>query len=169
MGRPRISQLVEAETVPVELSPEEEAQRIHALIHEREMAALAAEAEAKKSIHAERGEKWVRRVIDPHEGRLATVTGSWEPITPSLCLEPDCSYDAAKELGFKNGYDAIPEDLVLPWNGKTARVHAEEVLRQHLAIKHPTGGPAHIRTPEQARAARANRPLPEGFVTNPRL
>ncbi len=157
------------EAEAVELTPQEEQQRIATLIAEREMARLAAEANDAKTIHAERGEKWIERVIDPHEGRLATITGSWEPLTPSLCQEPRCPYDAAKEMGFKDGYDSIPEDLVLPWNGKTARQHAEAVLAQHVAIKHPTGAATHIRTPEQTRAARANRPLPEGFISNPRL
>jgi hypothetical protein len=157
------------ETKAAELTPEEEGQRIAALIADREQARLAAEANAVKQERAERGQKLVRRVIDPHEGRLATVTSSWETLTPSMCLDADCNYDAAKERGWKNGYDSIPEDLVLPWNNKSARQDAEDLLAQHVAIAHSSAGPAHIRTPEQVRAIRAQRPVPETFVTNPRL
>lgn len=168
MAQSRISQLVQAEKA-VELTPQEEQQRISALLADREAAKLAKEASEAKAIHAERGEIWIEKVIDPHEGRLATVTGSWQPLTPSMCTEPRCGYDAAKERGFTNGYDSIPEDLVYPWNNKPARQDAEELLAQHKAVRHATSGPAHIRTPEQARAARAQRPLPEGFIENPRL
>lgn len=155
--------------------PVDEQQRIGALIANREVARLAQEMSAAKDTHFERGEMWVSRVIDPHEGKLATITGSWEPITESMCTETGprgggCGWDAAKEVGFKDGWDSIPEDLVLPWNGKAARAHVLEKLAQHKAIAHPTAGtPQHIRTRNQAIAARANRPLPETFVENPRL
>lgn len=165
MATPRISQKVQEEI----LTPDEEQRRIAMLIADREQQRLAEEARAANLERVERGQKLVRRVIDPHEGRLATVTSSWEPLTPSMCLDADCSYDAAKERGFVNGYDSIPEDMVLPWNGKTARQDAEDLLAQHTAIAHSTAGPAHIRTPEQVRALRAQRPVPETFVTNPRL
>lgn len=162
--------MAKREADAAELTPQEEQRRIARLIAEREMAKLAEDANALKQQRVERGEIWVSKVIDPHEGRLATVTGSWQPLTPSLCREPNCGYDAAKETGFKDGWDSIPEDMVLPWNGRTAREHVEVTLAQHSAIAHPTGGaPSHIRTPEQARAARANRPLPETFIENPRL
>lgn len=161
----------------VELTPQEEQRRIAALIADRERAKLAEEAAAAKSYHAERGEIHIKKVIDAHEGRLATVTSFWTTITPSMCAENathgyggGCGWDAAKARGFKNGWDSIPEDMVLPWNGKTARQDVEELLAQHKAIEHPTsGGVSHIRTPEQARAAHANRPVPETFVENPRL
>lgn len=175
MATPRISQRVQEEAG--ELTPQEEQRRIAALIADRERAELAKEAAAAKAYHAERGEIHIKKVIDPHEGRLASVTSSWMALTPSMCSENathgyggGCGWDAAKEIGFKNGFDSIPEDMTLPWNGKTARQHALEVLAQHKAIAHPTSGSVgHIRTPEQAREVRANRPLPETFVENPRL
>jgi hypothetical protein len=153
----------------------DEQKRVAALIANREMAKLAQEANETKSGHFERGEMWVSRVIDPHEGKLATITGSWEPITESMCVEAGprgggCGWDAAKAVGFKDGWDSIPEDLVLPWNGKTMRAHVLEKLAQHKAIEHPTAGtPGHIRSREQAIAARANRQVPETFIENPRL
>lgn len=161
----------------VELTPQEEQRRIAALIADRERAALAQEAAEAKAYHADRGEIHIKKVIDPHEGRLASVTSFWTTLTPSMCGENanhgyggGCGWDAAKEIGFKNGWDSIPEDMVLPWNGKAARQHAQEVLAQHRAIAHPTAGTVgHIRTPEQARAAHANRPVPDTFIENPRL
>jgi hypothetical protein len=160
--------------VDVELTLDEQA-KLAAQIERHENAKLAEAAEAEKAAHAERGEVWISRVIDPHEPpRLQTITGAWEPITPSLCTESalhgrggGCGWDAAREMGFKGGWDSIPEDLM--YGDITVRELALEKLRQHQSIKHVTSGPAHIRTPEQAKAVRAQRPLPEGFIENPRL
>lgn len=143
-----------------------------ALSDERKRLADAAENEKRQ--HAERGEVFIARAIDPHAGRLMSITSSWEPITPSLCTEMGkygggCGWDAAKACGFKGGWDSIREGVVIPKTGKPAREHVLEQLRQHKAVAHPASGPAHIRTREQATAARAERALPEGFIENPRL
>lgn len=135
---------------------------------------LAAEAEDEKLKHLERGEVFIARAIDPHVGRLMSITSSWEPITPSLCTEMGkygggCGYDAAVKCGFKGGWDSIHPSAIMPKTGKPARDHVLEILRQHKAVAHPAAGPAHIRTREQAKAARAERALPETFVENPRL
>lgn len=153
---------------------DDEQRHVAAVVEDYHMRQLAKEADAIKMQHHERGEAHVTRVIDPHEGRLASVTSSWVPITPSMCTESAlhgrggaCGWDAAKELGFSAGWDSIPEDL--RYGDVLMRDYALEKLRQHKSIRHVTSGPAHIRTPEQARAARANRPLPETFIENPRL
>ena len=166
----------DAAAVAVAITPEEEQRRIAALIADRERAKLAEEAEATRDYHAQRGEVHIKTVIDPHEGPRATVTSSWVSLTPSMCAESaahgrggGCGWDGAKEIGFPNGWDSIPEDMVLEWKGITARQHAQNVLAQHKAVAHTTSGPTHVRTPEQTRAAHANRPLPETFVENPRL
>src|SRR5262245_39332723 len=132
------------------------------------------EAKAAREVtisHTDRGQIHRSKVIDPQEGRLATVTPiGWVQLTPSMCtVDPRCSFDGAEATGWPNGYDSIPEDLVLPWNGKTARWHAENTLARHIAVKHSTTGPAHVRTPEQVKVARDERLLPETFIENPRL
>lgn len=139
---------------------------------ERKRFADAAKEEQLK--HLERGEVFIARAIDPHEGRLMSITSGWVPITPSLCTEMGkygggCGWDAAVKCGFKGGWDSIHENMVMPKSGLPARQHVLEILRQHKATQHVGSGPAHIRTPEQARAARAVRALPETFIENPRL
>lgn len=117
--------------------------------------------------HAERGEVLTEKVIDPHEGRLATVITFWEPLTPSRCDYPKCSFDAAKAIGFAKGWDSINEAMYV---GKTSvRDFALEKLAQHKAIKHMIGAPSHIRTAEEAREARSKVPVPTTFIENPRL
>lgn len=135
---------------------------------------LANEAEKEQLKHLERGEVFIARAIDAHEGRLMSITSSWVPITPSLCTEMGkygggCGYDAAVKCGFKGGWDAIRENMVMPKSGLPAREHVLEILRQHKATQHVTSGPAHVRTREQAIAARATRAVPETFIENPRL
>ena len=164
----------EVEDIPQAAGPVDDQERLNALIANEEMKKLAAIAEATRGSRFERGEMCIFRVIDPHEGKLATITSSWEPITESMCTEAGdrgggCGWDAAKAVGFKDGWDSIPEDMMLSWKGVSARAHVLEKLAQHKAVAHPTAGPKHIRTPDQAIAARANRPLPETFVENPRL
>jgi len=153
------------------------------VITEEEVAELAAREERKQVVaqleeeqlkHLERGEVFVARAIDPHEGRLMSITSGWVPITPSLCTEMGkygggCGYDAAVKCGFKGGWDSIPENSVMPKSGLPVREHVLDILRQHKATQHVSSGPAHVRTPEQARAARAVRPVPETFIENPRL
>jgi hypothetical protein len=51
-----------------------------------------------------------------------------------------------------------------------ARAYVLEILRQHKAKHHVMGAQSpHIRTREQAVAARAQREVPDTFVRNPRL
>lgn len=147
---------------------------ITALAVSDERKQLAAQADDEKLKHLERGEVFISRAIDPHVGRLMSITSSWEPVTPSLCTEMGkygggCGWDAAVKCGFKGGWDSIRESMVMPKSGKPAREHVLEVLRQHKAVAHPSAGPAHIRTREQAVAARAERALPETFIENPVL
>jgi hypothetical protein len=165
--------VTEAPGADIEITFDEQRQ-VAAQVERMEMAALAKLADEEKAAHAERGEVYIAKVIDPHERKLATVVGSWEPITPSLCIEAashgyggGCGWDAAKEVGFKSGWDSIPEDM--RFGTQSMREFVLEKLAQHKSIKHVTSGPTHIRTPERAKAERAKRPLPEGFVENPRL
>lgn len=160
-----------ADAQSVELTPEEEQQRLSQLVADYEQTKAAKAAREETAAHFERGQIHRMKCVDPHAGKLATwVSLGWVDQTPSMCdADQKCCYDGAEAIGFKGGYDSIPEDLVLPWNGKTARQHAEEVLAQHKALRHATAGPAHVRTPEQARAARAERPMPDTFIENPRL
>ena len=136
---------------------------------------LADEAESEQLKHLERGEVFISRAIDPHEGRLMSITSAWVPITPSLCTEVGsygggCGYDAAVECGFKGGWDSIRENMVMPKSGLSARQHVLEILRQHKAKRHiASGQAAHVRTREEAIAARARREVPETFIENPRL
>jgi len=113
----------------------------------------------------------VHRVIDPHEPvRLQTVIHQWVNITPSICCEPDCGYDAAKAHGFVNGWDAIPP--VMQYDSKrTVRQFVLETLGKHKAIRHQTVEPKHIRTAVQAKKAKEQRQhqIPGGFITNPNL
>src|SRR5262245_66171058 len=114
------------------------------------------EAKAAREVtvsHTDRGQIHRSKVIDPQEGRLATVTPiGWVTLTPSMCqADPRCSFDGAEATGWPNGYDSIPEDLILPWNGQTARWHAENTLARHLARKQSTTGPAHDRPPEPVK------------------
>lgn len=161
----------DAEQAAIELSLEEEQQRMKRVISDYVQEQEAKAAREVKVGHLDRGQIHRSKVIDPQEGRLATVTPiGWVTLTPSMCqADPKCSFDGAEAIGWKDGYDAIPEDLVLPWNGKTARGFAEETLARHIAVKHSTTGPAHVRTPEQVKIARDERLLPETFIENPRL
>lgn len=165
--------VTEAPEIDLEITLDEQEQ-VAAQIERLEMARLAEAAEEAKAEHALRGEVYIARVIDPHERKLATVVGSWEPITPSLCTESAthgyggaCGFDAAKACGFKRGWDDITEDM--KFGGQPMRDFVLEKLQQHKSIKHVTSGPTHIRNPEQMKQVRANRPLPEGFIANPRL
>ncbi len=174
MGKTSYSTLKEradAEAKVVELSLEEEQQRTKKLMADYLQEQEAKAAREVKVSHIDRGQIHRSKVIDPQEGRLATTTPiGWVTLTPSMCqADPRCSFDGAEATGWPNGYDSIPEDLILPWNGKTARWHAENTLARHLAVKHSTTGPAHVRTPEQVKIARDERLLPETFVENPRL
>lgn len=135
-----------------------------------EMDRLAAEAEAAAAEHLERGEILVERVIDPHEGRLATVLAFWKPLTPSLCQEPRCGYDAAEAVGFKEGWDSIPEDMPFD-KTQNMREFVLQILARHKSIRHPSSAPKHIRTAQEAEAARKapRYQRPEGFITNPNV
>jgi len=159
------------ETQALELSLEEEQQRMKRLMSDYLQEQEARAAREVKVTHIDRGQIHRSKVIDPQEGRLATTTPiGWVDLTPSMCqADPRCSFDGAEATGWVNGYDSIPEDLILPWNGKTARWHAENTLARHIAVKHSTTGPAHVRTPEQVKVARDERLLPETFIENPRL
>src|SRR5262247_3721707 len=174
MAKPSYTTLKEradAEAVEIQLSLEEEQARMKKLMADYAQGQEAEAARKVKITHIDRGQIHRSKVIDPQEGRLATTTPvGWVTLTPSMCqADPRCSYDAAEEIGWANGYDSIPEDLVLPWNGKTARGFAEETLARHLALRHATTGPSHVRTPEQVKVARDERLLPETFIENPRL
>ena len=166
-----LKERADAEAKVAELSLEEEQERMKRVMADYLQAQEAKAAREVKISHIDRGQIHRSKVIDPQEGRLATVTPiGWVTLTPSMCqADPRCSFDAAEAIGWKDGYDSIPEDLVLPWNGKTARAFAEETLARHLSLRHSTTGPAHIRTPEQVKVARDERLLPDTFVENPRL
>lgn len=135
-----------------------------------EMDRAAEAAEEAAALHLERGEILVEKVIDPHEGRLATVSAYWKPVTPSLCLEPKCGYDAAEAVGFAEGWDSIPEDMPFDQT-QSMREFVATILERHKSIRHPSSAPKHIRTAEQAMAARRAQRYarPEGFVTNPKI
>lgn len=174
MAKPSYTTLKEradAEAKATELSLEEEQQRMQRLLADHLQQQEAEAARKVKVSHIDRGQIHRSKVIDPQEGRLATVTPiGWVTLTPSMCqADPRCSFDGAEAAGWVNGYDSIPEDMILPWNGMTARGHAENVLARHIALKHSTTGPAHVRTPEQVKVARDERLLPETFIENPRL
>lgn len=163
--------VAEAPDDEVEISMDEQ-RRLAAQIRQNEIARLAQEAQEAKAIHAERGEVFIARAIDPHAGRLMSITSSWEPVTPSLCTEQGqygggCGWDAAKARGFKGGWDSIPENMT--FDGKPVREIVLKDLEQHKALRHVTSGPAHIRTPEQIRKAREQRQVPDTFIENPRL
>ncbi len=155
----------------LELSLEEEQARMKRIMADYLQEQEAEAARKVKVSHIDRGQIHRSKVIDPQEGRLATVTPiGWVDLTPSMCqADPRCSFDGAEATGWPNGYDSIPEDLVLPWNGQTARWFAENTLARHISVKHSTTGPAHVRTPEQVKVARNERLLPETFIENPRL
>lgn len=154
---------------PTGLTAEEQRQllRQQAMV---EMDRLAKEAEAAAAEHLDRGEILIEKVIDPHEGRLATVLSYWTPLTPSLCTERKCGYDAAVAVGFTEGWDVIPEDMPFDQN-QTMREFVESILARHQSIKHPSAAPKHIRTAAEARAIRAkvSHPLPGQFITNPHI
>lgn len=161
-----------AAVTETDLSPlsEEEGAQLARHQAKLEMDRLAKEAEEAASEHLERGEILVERVIDPHEGRLATVLSYWRPLTPSLCPEARCGYDAAEAVGFREGWDSIPEDM--PFDQKQSmREFVVTILERHKSIRHPASAPKHIRTAEEAAAARRapRHPRPEGFVTNPNV
>lgn len=164
--------VAEAPKGATEISMDEQ-KRLAAQIVQDERAKLAQEAQEAKAAHAERGEVFIARAIDPQAGRLMSITSSWEPVTPSLCTEQGqygggCGWDAAKARGFKNGWDSIPENMV--FDGKPVREIVLKDLEHHKALKHVTsGGVAHVRTPEQMRKAREQRPVPDTFIENPRL
>lgn len=163
--------VTEAPTDEVEISMEER-RKLAAQIAHAERARLAQEANKARDEHIERGECFIARAIDPHAGRLMTITSSWEPITPSLCTEQGnygggCGWDAAKMHGFTGGWDTIPENMT--FNGQLVRDYVLEKLEQHKALRHVTNGPTHVRTPEQIRKAREQRPVPDTFIENPRL
>jgi hypothetical protein len=181
MATPRISQRVQeeatiptpdgAEMAPVAALSADEQARIAQQVARLEMQRMAAEAEEAAALHVQRGEILIEKVIDPHAGRLATVHSYWAPLTPSMCTHPKCGWDAAAAVGFKLGWDSIPEDMGFD-KTHTMREFVLEKLEQHKSIKHPmSGAPTHIRTAEQMKERAANRQyaIPEGFVSNPRL
>jgi hypothetical protein len=151
------------------LTPEEQARlaQIHFAAEEERLVKESQERLAKKD---RSNQILVHITIDPHEGPLATKIHKWVDITPSLCTEPDCGYDAAVKVGYKGGWKAIPEGLDFD-SKRTMQEFVLETLARHRAAVHPVATPKHIRTKEQAekqRKAKANQ-LPEGFVVNPSL
>jgi hypothetical protein len=157
-------------------TPEEEQARIDQIRKDHENKLRAEEADALRREREARGVVFIKRVIDPHERpNIQTVTSSWEPLTPSMCTEDAlhgkggaCGLDVAKERGFKTGWDEVPEDMM--YGDMTMRERLLLDLRQHKSTRHAvSAGNANVRTAEQMRAARAQRPLPEGFIENPRL
>jgi hypothetical protein len=166
-----LKERADAEAAAIELSLEEEQQRMKKLLADHLQEKEAKAAREVKVSHIDRGQIHRSKVIDPQEGRLATVTPiGWVTLTPSMCqADPRCSFDGAEAIGWPNGYDSIPEDLILPWNGKTARWYAENTLERHIVLRHATTGPSHVRTPEQVKVAQNERLLPDTFIENPRL
>src|SRR5215510_8877697 len=123
MGKPSYSTLKEradaeaaaAAGLKSEFTPEEEL----ALMKKAQADYMQSqEAKAAREVtisHTDRGQIHRSKVIDPQEGRLATVTPiGWVTLTPSMCqADPRCSFDGAEATGWANGYDSIPEDLIL--------------------------------------------------------
>jgi hypothetical protein len=116
----------------------------------------------------------ITRVIDPHEGRLATIRKIWVEVTPSLCI--DCGYDAAEAIGFgrphpisgKTGWHSIAEDLQFDVN-RTVREFALQTLERHKIIRHAAVRQDKIKTRAEVKNLRKRSALPEGFVTNPKV
>lgn len=155
-------------TPDVEISADEAA-AVGRQIADLETARMAKAAREETARRTSAGQINRLKCIDPHVGMLATYTPTgWMALTPSMCtLNEKCCFDGAEAIGFKQGWDSIPEDL--KWRNGTMREYALQQLADHKALRHATGGISHVRTAEEAVAARAERTIPEGFIENPRL
>lgn len=163
----------EAQISEVELEPQDAAKllQIHA---EEDQAFMARMAEERLEAKDRTNMVQVNKVIDPHEGRLATVLKVWVEVTPSLCI--DCGYDAAVAIGYgrpdpltgKTGWHRIPETLMFDSN-RSVRDFALSTLERHKSIRHPGGKSDRIKTRAEVKAIKNRPQLPEGFVTNPKI
>jgi hypothetical protein len=131
---------------------------------------LAAEKAAAEALNAPvhgPDEVYKEWAVDPHEQRLATIRRGWFKLSPSLCPDEGCVFDAAVAMGFTTGWEEINPALRIS-ETETVRERAEKILSQHIALRHPPAT-AKTRTAAQAHAARKGPQLPEGFIVNPAL
>jgi hypothetical protein len=151
------------------LTPEEQA-RLAQIHFAAEQERLALEMEARMAEKDRSEQIQVHICIDPQSGPLATWIHRWIDVTPSVCTEPNCGYDAAVRIGYTKGWNQIPEGLEFD-SKQTMQEFAVETLKRHKAFKHPVATPKHIRTKEQAEKQKFQRVerLPDGFVRNPSL
>src|SRR5262245_52693625 len=96
-----LKERADAEAVEIQLSLEEEQARMKKLMADYVQGQEADAARKVKVTHIDRGQIHRSKVIDPQEGRLATVTPiGWVTLTPSMChANPRCSFVGDEALG----------------------------------------------------------------------
>lgn len=88
-------------------------------------------------------------------------------LTPSMCTHRGCAFDAAKEVGFKSGWNSVPHDQQLP-QGRTLGQAILGVLENHQAFAHALDQ-SHIITEDELKRQKGWAGVPGQFLTNPKL
>ncbi len=90
-------------------------------------------------------------------------------LTPSMCRKENCDYDAAKEAGYKAGWDdeqlQLRRELMLP-TGQTMQEALFRLLEFHTQTAHAVTN-SHILTEEEALRRKQWAAVPGQFLTNP--
>lgn len=79
-------------------------------------------------------------------------------LTPSMCRERNCGYDAAKEIGYTAGWETVPGDQILP-SGKTLGDAVLDLLNHHIQSAHGIRD-SHILSEEEAANLGGWAPMP---------
>lgn len=134
---------------------------------DEEKAAIAksqevSKAETKAKAEAPTGDKKLLILQEVKIDQFCTMRRRVK-LTPSMCRHRGCGFDAAKEVGYKSGWDSVPHDQPLP-TGKTLGQAILGVLDLHTTTAH-TLEQAHIMTEEEVNAQKQWRGVPGPFLT----
>lgn len=136
MGVSRISQRVQEEKAAVEVALKNagldptDAEWIKA---RQEIDDAAKQAQADKvDIPKERGKKFIIQEIkvDPHNMIRRMIE-----LTPSMCRERNCGFDAAKQIGYMSGWTTVPTGNLLP-SGQRLGEALLGLLEHHVKQAH---------------------------------
>jgi hypothetical protein len=159
MGVSKISQLVAAEKAATALTgidPQDQQAINSQRAMEQEQARLTAE---KIELPKGTGKTFILQEIKVDQFNLIR---RMVELTPSMCKERNCGYDAAKQAGYNAGWETVPQAQVLP-SGKTMGDTLLGLLQYHVATAHGMSN-SHIMSEEEVGQQQGWTPVP-GFLT----
>jgi len=168
----RISQLVQQEKKEAEVREAQLSEVVAAPLDpmdadfiraQQDITQRAAQAQADRVEQArERGKRYIVQEIkvDQYNTLRRTVE-----LTPSMCEERNCGYDAAKAIGYGAGWTSVPTQNMLP-SGKRLGESILGLLAQHVQQTHGAVN-THILTEEEYANLGGWTPMPgqDPFLT----